>query len=207
MNAQDGYTNDPSLSKLVRLYGAERAEALVRDTLREIGIGALRSPDDRMRFGTALLKKGGLLEAIGRAIRIQAMPADRLWWRPNEQANSVGNLLLHLTGNVRQWILCGLGGETDRRDRAGEFAATGTSERRSAAELMARLQETVAQAVAVVERLGPEELLARRSYQGRYEETGVAAVLHVMEHFSGHAGQIYAHTKQGKGVDLKHYDL
>ena len=73
MNGQDGYTTDPSLNKLVRLYGAERAEALVRDTLREIGIGALRSPDDRMRFGTALIKKGGLLEAIGRAIRIQAI--------------------------------------------------------------------------------------------------------------------------------------
>lgn len=67
------YATDPSLNKLVRLYGKERTEALVRDTLREIGIDAIKSADDRMRFGRALIKKGGLLEAIGRAIRVQAI--------------------------------------------------------------------------------------------------------------------------------------
>ena len=73
MNAEHAYTADPSLSKLVRLYGVERTEALVRETMREVGIQAIHSADDRMRFGTALIKRGGLLEAVGRAIRIQAI--------------------------------------------------------------------------------------------------------------------------------------
>ena len=73
MNLQRGYETDPSLNKLVRMYGAERTEVLVRDTMREIGVQSLSSADDRLRFGTALLKKGGLLAAIGRAIRIQAI--------------------------------------------------------------------------------------------------------------------------------------
>ena len=64
---------DPSFKKLVHLYGPERSQTLVRDTMREIGLDALLSPDDRMRFGAALIRKGGLLEAIGRAIRVQAI--------------------------------------------------------------------------------------------------------------------------------------
>ncbi|HVJ20095.1 MAG TPA: hypothetical protein VM686_31995 [Polyangiaceae bacterium] len=65
--------SDPSINKLVRIYGAERTAALVRDTLHEIGLDTIRSADDRMAFGRALIKKGGLLEAIGRAIRVQAL--------------------------------------------------------------------------------------------------------------------------------------
>ncbi len=131
----------------------------------------------------------------------------QIWEQLGPQSNSVGVLLLHLEGNVRQWILCGVGGQPDTRDRDGEFAATSASADVSAADLAARLEATVTEAVAIVDRLGPDDLLARRQYQGRYEETGVGAVLHVMEHFSGHAGQIYAHTKQVLGVDLRHYDL
>jgi hypothetical protein len=73
MNTDFSYASDPSLSKLVRLYGAERTEALVRDTMRELGIAAIRTAEDRLRFGGALIKKGGLLEVVGRAIRIQAI--------------------------------------------------------------------------------------------------------------------------------------
>jgi hypothetical protein len=73
MSAQVLDGSDPSLIKLVRIYGAKRTEELVREVLRELGIDAIRSADDRMRFGRALIKKGGLLEAIGRAIRVQAI--------------------------------------------------------------------------------------------------------------------------------------
>ena len=138
---------------------------------------------------------------------VEMLGDDEVWERPGPRSNSVGNLLLHLEGNVRQWVLCGLGGQVDARDRDAEFAATGSTERQRPAELVERLRATVAEAVAVVEGLGPDDMLARRVYQGRYEETGVGAVLHVMEHFSGHAGQIYAHTKRVKNVDLRHYDL
>ena len=73
MTAPSAYTSDPTLLKLVRLYGAERTDTLVRDTLREIGIAGIHSADDRPRFGSALIKKGGLLEVVGRAIRVQAI--------------------------------------------------------------------------------------------------------------------------------------
>jgi hypothetical protein len=73
MNTQSMIATDPSLSKLLRVYGAERSTALVQDTMREIGVDTLQNPDDRLRFGAALIKRGGLLEAIGRAIRIQAI--------------------------------------------------------------------------------------------------------------------------------------
>lgn len=138
---------------------------------------------------------------------VSLLHPDEVWLRPGPHNNAVGNLLLHLEGNVRQWILCGLGGAEDGRDRDAEFAATAETERRDPADLVARLRATVAEAVAVVEALGPDDLLAVRSYQARYRESGVAAVLHVMEHFSGHAGQIYAFTKQQKRIDLAHYDL
>jgi hypothetical protein len=67
------YTDDPSLLKLVRLYGVERTDALVRETMREVGILGFNSAEDRLKFGGALIKKGGLLEVVGRAIRIQAI--------------------------------------------------------------------------------------------------------------------------------------
>lgn len=73
MNVQPPYLADPSLSKLLRLYGPERTHTLVRETMREIGIDAIHSADDRLRFGSALIKRGGLLEVVGRAIRIQAI--------------------------------------------------------------------------------------------------------------------------------------
>ena len=74
---------------------------------------------------------------------VDALPPDALWWRPNEQANSVGNLLLHLEGNVRQWIIGGVGGAPDTRNRAGEFAAR---EGASKEELLARLDDTLTEA-------------------------------------------------------------
>ena len=73
MNISSTYAADPTMLKLVRLYGAERTEVLVRETLREVGIAAIHSAEDRLKFGTALIKKGGLLEVVGRAIRVQAI--------------------------------------------------------------------------------------------------------------------------------------
>ena len=138
---------------------------------------------------------------------VRRLTEEQVWRKPSPHGNSIGNLLLHLEGNMRQWLLAGLGGEPDHRLRAGEFAATATSETRAASELVARLEATATAAARVVDRLTPPDLLAHRRFQQRYDEDGVAAVLHVLEHFSGHAGQIYAWTKQMLGVDLKFYDL
>src|SRR5690242_12066298 len=81
---------------------------------------------------------------------VNALPEELLWWRPNEQANSVGNLLMHLEGNVRQWIVGGVGGAADVRHRAGEFAAREGLTKR---ELLARLENTLDEADAVLARL------------------------------------------------------
>lgn len=127
------------------------------------------------------------------------------WHKPGPTGNSIGNLLLHLTGNIRQWILGGVRGDQDHRDRPGEFAATAAQV--PARVLAERLLAVIAEAAVVVDGLPPAQLLEERTFQGRYRETVLAAVLHVMEHCSGHAGQIYAATKQLTGSDLRFYDL
>ncbi len=127
----------------------------------------------------------------------------QIWWRANEQSNSIGNLLLHLSGNVRQWIVCGLGDATDSRDRDSEFAQRGEI---PCAELFDRLKRTVTEAVTVLARLDPDALLEKHRIQG-LEVSALEAVLHVVEHFSMHAGQILYITKQLTAHDLHFYDL
>jgi len=126
------------------------------------------------------------------------------WQRPAPNCNSVGNLLLHLAGNTTQWILATFGACDDRRDRPAEFAARGGA---TARELVDQLAAVVDRACDLVDGLAVADLLQPRTVQQRYRETGLAAVLHVLEHFAGHAGQIYAWTKQVTGEDLRFYDL
>jgi uncharacterized damage-inducible protein DinB len=115
-----------------------------------------------------------------------AMPAERVWWRANEQSNSAGNLVLHLAGNARQWVVSGIGGASDGRDRDAEFSARAGA---GAAGLLAHLESTMSDVDAVLARLAPDDLLAMRTIQGR--DTSVfSALLHVVEHFSTHTGQI-----------------
>jgi uncharacterized damage-inducible protein DinB len=117
---------------------------------------------------------------------VEALPADALWWRANDQSNSVGNLLLHLAGNVRQWIVSGVGGADDTRFRASEFEARGGAD---AAALLARLEAVLDEADAVLARLSERDLSTRRVIQGR-DFTVLEAVYHVVEHFALHLGQI-----------------
>ena len=130
---------------------------------------------------------------------------EQVWRRHGDQGNAVGNLLLHLEGNARQWIVSAIDGDDDVRVRDREFATreSGTD----ALELVDRLEHTAVQAAGIVDALTPEQLVSTRVFQGRYERSVAEAVLHVLEHFSGHAYQIYAWTKQMKGVDLKFWDL
>ena len=133
---------------------------------------------------------------------VEALPGDALWWRPNEQANSVGNLLLHLDGNVRPWVVCGVGGAPSTRDRAAEFAARSGP---PAGELLARLEHTLREADAVLASLTPEELLTGRTIQGR-EVTVLEVVYHVVEHFSLHLGQIIWAAKQHAPGSVRFYE-
>lgn len=127
-----------------------------------------------------------LRQMTGRlSICLDALTEEQLWQRANAHSNAVGNLLLHLTGNVRQWVIAGVGGAADERERAAEFAAeSGTHE-----ELKRRLTETIEQACAVLRSLPPERLTERLEIQG-FRLTVLEAVYHVVEHFSGHTGQI-----------------
>lgn len=153
-------------------------------------------------------RKHVLEEAVPR-IRacVQQLDETQVWSRPNAAANAIGNLLLHLDGNVRQWIVHGLGGDAGSRNRPAEFAAREGGPRGKDA-LVDALEATVRRAVAVVEAASPETLLAVHGFQdGRFPTTGLGGVLHVLEHFSGHAYQIYDRTKQLTGRDLRFYDL
>jgi len=126
---------------------------------------------------------------------------EEIWRRPNAEVVSVGNLILHLCGNVRQNIVSGLGGAPDDRVRDREFAEAGPI---PAAELLARLDETMADVDRALDRLDPESLLAVRRVQG-FEEDAVSILVHVIEHFSYHVGQITYYVKTTKAVDLGYY--
>ena len=160
-----------------------------------------------------------LAASIGRAFRhhvveecvprirecVEQLDADQVWRRHGAHGNSVGNLLLHLEGNTRQWILAGIGGAPDSRDRDAEFAAGAAAG--ASIELVERLAATATAAADVVDGLTPEQLVESRTFQARFEREVCAAVLHVLEHFSGHAYQIYAWTKQMRDTDLRFWDL
>jgi uncharacterized damage-inducible protein DinB len=135
-------------------------------------------------------------------LAVEALPENGLWWRANEQSNSVGNLLLHLNGNVRQWILTGIGGQPDVRHRAAEFDARGGP---PAAVLLGELDRTLDEVDAVLAGLTDEQLLESRTIQGR-DVTVLAAVFHVVEHFSQHLGQIILIAKLRAPGALNFYD-
>ncbi len=134
---------------------------------------------------------------------VEQLSDEDLWWRPNEASNSVGNLMLHLSGNVRQWIVSGVGGAPDQRERAREFSQRAPLPR---AELIAALTGAVREADAVLAGVSRSGLGERRIIQGR-EVTVFEAIYHVVEHFSTHVGQIVMIAKQRGGKDLGFYRM
>jgi len=134
---------------------------------------------------------------------LDVLTEEDVWWRGSTSENSIGNLLLHLSGNVRQWIISGMGGATDVRERPKEFAARGSVSKEEAYE---RLAATVAEAVSVLGRLEEGDLTGEKTIQG-FQRTGVAAVMHVLEHFGYHTGQIVFVTKLRTQRDLRFYNL
>jgi uncharacterized damage-inducible protein DinB len=122
---------------------------------------------------------------------IDQLSDEDIWRRSNETSNSIGNLLLHLAGNVRQWIISGIGGEPDNRVRQQEFDERAIIPK---AELISKLKGTVLEADRVLSEVNPEELLEKRKIRGN-EVTMLYAIYHVVEHFSMHTGQIIFITK------------
>jgi uncharacterized damage-inducible protein DinB len=134
---------------------------------------------------------------------LESLSDDDVWWRANEESNSIGNLMLHLSGNIRQWIVSGLGGVADERIRQAEFDARSAM---SKADLFSRLSESVGQVDAVLAQFDVNTLLKRYQIQD-CDVTALEAIFHVVEHFSMHTGQIILLTKLLAKKDLRFYDL
>jgi hypothetical protein len=129
---------------------------------------------------------------------VESLTEDQVWWRPNEASNSIGNLILHLNGNVRQWLVASFNRQEDKRDRPLEFAESGSI---SATALLKKLGTTMQEASEVLARLTEDDLLAPYEIQG-YHVRGLDAVYQVVEHFGLHYGQILYITKNLCGKDL-----
>ena len=149
--------------------------------------------DVKRRLFDECLKRIGLC--------LDQLTDEQVWWRPNESSNSIGNLVLHLNGNVRQWILSGVAEQDDVRKRQTEFDQRNLIPKK---EIWALLRQTMEEVRPVLDNLSAHELVLRKPVQV-YEETVVAMIVHVTEHFSYHTGQIAWITKMLTDEDLGFY--
>jgi uncharacterized damage-inducible protein DinB len=132
---------------------------------------------------------------------VESLTDEQIWWRPNPSSNSIGNLMLHLNGNVTQWIIVSFTRGGDQRNRPAEFSRT---EGIARAELVQMLTATMEHVSVVLDRITEADLLSRFEIQG-YHTTGLEAIYHVVEHFGLHYGQIAYITKMLGDRDLGFY--
>ncbi len=158
---------------------------------------ATRLTDDFLRVSRRRfeVRLGRIEYCVGR------LSDEQIWTRRHDIENAVGNLVLHLCGNITQWIVGGVGGAPVSRDRDAEFARRDPL---PVSELIARLQAAVHDADAVLAGLSPEDLIQPRHIQG-YDVTVQQAVYHVVEHLAEHTGQIIWATKGLTGEDLRFF--
>lgn len=147
--------------------------------------------------------RGKLLEQYWPRLRgcVESLTDEQIWWRPNESSNSVGNLVLHLNGNVAQWLVTSFAHKQDARNRPAEFAQKDVVPK---TELLMLLGKTMEAAAATLARVTESELAATYQIQG-YTVTGLHAIYQVVEHFGLHYGQIVYVTKLLQGKDLGFY--
>jgi len=161
------------------------------------------TPASRLAHDLTRAAATKLRQDLAQIRRCGALLSDeQAWHRPNAHCNSVANLVLHLAGNVRQWIVAGIGGEAFDRDRPAEFAARDAG---PLPPLLDALEHAVHRAVGIIEAQTADDLLREFDIQG-YRVSGLSAVFHVAEHFSFHTGQIVHITKTLRDVDLSLYD-
>lgn len=148
----------------------------------------------------AATKLADSLQQIEKCLSL--LSVEQIWHRPNDVSNAIGNLVIHLNGNVGQWILASIAGRRDTRDRPAEFAQRDPL---PTDQIVAQLRETVTAAADAIRDLSAEHLVERVTVQG-YDVSVVGAVIHVVEHFSLHTGQIVYATKILTNEDLSLYD-
>jgi hypothetical protein len=119
----------------------------------------------------------------------------QIWWRPREEMNSIANVMLHLSGNLRQWIIAGVGGATDVRNRPMEFADRSG---RGKEGVVGILKGVVAEADGVLAKVTAGQLMSPRRIQG-YEETVMSAIGDTVAHFRGHVQEIIHMTREQLG--------
>ncbi len=146
-----------------------------------------------------ILRMSESMERIGKCLG--ELNEEEVWKRPNSQLSSIGNLVLHLCGNIRQYAISSLGGVDDTRNRNMEFEATGGYTTR---DLHDKISATIEEAMTTIARTTEEELLRVRTVQG-FSMSGIGIVIHVTEHLSYHTGQIAFYTKMLKEKDLGFY--
>jgi len=134
-------------------------------------------------------------------ICLDMLSEDAIWQKPNESSNSIGNLMLHLCGNITQYGIASINREEDNRKRDEEFSATSGYTKE---ELFKKLSDTIADAKRAFYDAHLSELLRKRSVQG-FNFSGVGNIIHVTEHLSYHTGQIALWTKMLKNTDLGFY--
>lgn len=132
---------------------------------------------------------------------VESLTDEQIWWRPNEASNSIANLLLHLNGNLRQWLVASFEHLDDTRNRPAEFTA---DVRIPGSALLHQLGATMEEASQVLSRVTEKELLSAMEIQG-YKLTGLDAIYQVVEHFGLHYGQISYITKMLRNEDLGFY--
>jgi hypothetical protein len=152
---------------------------------------------DFLRISTEKLRRSGsrIEDCVGR------LNYDQIWTRNADNVNSIGNLVLHLCGNVRQWIGFGIGELADQRDRDGEFAARGGLQ---PGELIERSRKTVSDAIDILGNFDTARLMDKVTIQN-IEVTKIEAIYQVVEHFAQHTGQIMFITKMLTGDDLGYF--
>ncbi len=133
---------------------------------------------------------------------LNALSDEDVWWRPNEESNSIGNVILHLAGSTRMWIITGVGDIAMQRDRQREFDERTVISRD---DLLALLKETLSETDAMLANFDATKLLQRRHIRD-WNGTVLEAIFHAVEHFAMHAGQIMMLTKMRTNKDLKLYD-
>jgi uncharacterized damage-inducible protein DinB len=144
-----------------------------------------------------------LQESIPRLHKcLDQLSREEIWFRPNENTVSIGNLVLHLCGNVRQWLVSGLGGASDHRERQLEFDEPGPL---PTEELRAQLDQLSHEIEATLEGLSPKQLASSYHVQGN-QVSGVSILVHVVEHFSYHVGQVTILVKSRKNMDMGYYE-
>ena len=122
---------------------------------------------------------------------VTQLSLEQVWWRPSEDMNSIANLLIHLEGNVRQWMICGLNAQADLRNRQSEFDDRSN---RPVDELLRDLEQTVNEAIQCIRSQTADDLVRRRLVQ-EWDETGFSAIAGSTTHFVGHVQEIVHMTR------------